>query len=84
MTVLERYPVLVWAGAALLGWVAGELIAGDPLVHGYIAERSAVIGWQPDVLEKMAGTAGAIIVVALGYWLRRRHPVTNEDVATSG
>jgi YjbE family integral membrane protein len=30
MAVLSRLPVLVWAGAALLGWIAGEVIATDP------------------------------------------------------
>jgi len=31
MLTLERFPFLVWAGAALLGWVAVDLIAEDPL-----------------------------------------------------
>ena len=31
MALLERFPVVVWAGAALLGWIAGEIIAKDPL-----------------------------------------------------
>jgi YjbE family integral membrane protein len=30
MALLAKLPVLVWAGAALLGWVAGEVIATDP------------------------------------------------------
>jgi len=30
MALLEKLPVLVWAGAALLGWIAGEVIATDP------------------------------------------------------
>ena len=33
MAVLDRLPILVWAGAALLGWIAGEVIATDPAVH---------------------------------------------------
>jgi len=33
MKVLERVPALVWAGAALLGWVAGEMAASDPLLE---------------------------------------------------
>lgn len=31
IALLERFPVIVWAGAGLLGWIAGEIIAGDPL-----------------------------------------------------
>jgi hypothetical protein len=30
MALLAKLPVLVWAGAALLGWIAGEVIATDP------------------------------------------------------
>jgi YjbE family integral membrane protein len=30
MALLEKLPVLVWAGAALLGWIAGEVMATDP------------------------------------------------------
>jgi YjbE family integral membrane protein len=33
MALLTRMPILVWAGAALLGWIAGEVIATDPAVH---------------------------------------------------
>ena len=32
MALLTRLPALVWAGAALLGWIAGEVIATDPAV----------------------------------------------------
>jgi YjbE family integral membrane protein len=33
MTVLDRFPILVWLGATLLGWIAGGVIATDPAVH---------------------------------------------------
>lgn len=32
MALLSKLPILVWAGAALLGWIAGEVIATDPAV----------------------------------------------------
>jgi YjbE family integral membrane protein len=32
MALLTRLPLLVWAGAALLGWIAGDVIATDPAV----------------------------------------------------
>ncbi|MBI3700700.1 MAG: TerC family protein [Afipia sp.] len=32
MALLDRLPILVWFGAALLGWIAGEVIATDPAV----------------------------------------------------
>ena len=40
MLVLDRFPVLVWLGAMLLGWIAGDVIASDlavaPLLHRLI------------------------------------------------
>jgi len=32
MLILDKYPVLVWLGAMLLGWIAGDVIASDPAV----------------------------------------------------
>jgi len=59
MMVLDRFPILVWLGATLLGWIAGDVIATDPVVHpilhrlldGQIAlhldATSAVFGVSP-------------------------------------
>jgi YjbE family integral membrane protein len=33
MMVLDRFPILVWLGATLLGWIAGDVIESDPAVH---------------------------------------------------
>jgi YjbE family integral membrane protein len=33
MLVLDRFPLLVWIGAMLLGWIAGDVIASDPAVQ---------------------------------------------------
>jgi YjbE family integral membrane protein len=33
MALLDRLPILVWLGAALLGWIAGDAIASDPVVQ---------------------------------------------------
>jgi YjbE family integral membrane protein len=33
MLVLDRFPVLVWLGATLLGWIAGDVIASDPALQ---------------------------------------------------
>jgi YjbE family integral membrane protein len=66
MMVLDRFPILVWAGAALLGWIAGELMLSDPAVTGYLGEAVA------HKYEMAAAAIGAIIVVAIGYLLSRR------------
>jgi predicted tellurium resistance membrane protein TerC len=63
MKVMERFPILVWAGAALLGWVAGEIIVKDPAVMGWIGADTA------ERLHYWIAGAGALLVVALGWLL---------------
>ncbi len=40
MSLLDRFPILVWAGAALLGWVAGDIMAKDPALERILTPRS--------------------------------------------
>ena len=37
---LDRFPVLILAGGALLGWVAGETAVSDPAIRGWIAAQA--------------------------------------------
>lgn len=62
LRLIERFPVLVWIGAALLGWIAGELIASDP---GFIR----LIGHDP---SDMLGAAIGAALVLLGLASIRR------------
>jgi YjbE family integral membrane protein len=78
MLLLERYPVLVWAGAGLLGWVAGDImIKDDALSQWFPAETIAAIRHFPitnAMSLNIAATAGAVFVIAMGYVIVRwRH-----------
>ena len=64
--ILERYPVLVWAGAGLLGWIAGGLIASDAFVHSHISQMPEWFG------EKLAPAIGAALVLAIAWLWRQR------------
>jgi YjbE family integral membrane protein len=71
MSLLTRFPILVWAGAGLLGWIAGELIARDPVIKDFLS--GFLTGGMYHAFEIAAGVAGIVIVVGLGWVLRRRH-----------
>ncbi|QDL97747.1 TerC family protein [Rhodopseudomonas palustris] len=55
LMVLEKLPVLVWAGAALLGWIAGQVIATDAAALPFVHKLDAPIGTQLDALFGMMG-----------------------------
>ena len=64
MALLDRFQILVWAGAALLGWIAGEVIATDPAVSGYV---TAALGEKfARQTEFAAAGAGVLLVIAAG------------------
>ena len=51
MALLTRFPILVWAGAALLGWIAGELMVEDPVSRPYFDALGAAYGYSHKALE---------------------------------
>jgi YjbE family integral membrane protein len=68
MALLDRFPILVWAGAALLGWIVGEVIATDPVVTAYLIHAyGAAIA---HTMEYASAAAGAVLVLIVGALLR--------------
>lgn len=65
LKALERFPLLVWAGAALLGWVSGEMMASDVIVSDYL---SNYIDHQ--ALERSLSAMGASGVVISAFVIK--------------
>lgn len=68
LRVMERFPILVTAGAGLLGWIAGELVLSDPTLQGLADEHNVMI-------HEGIPALGAALVIATGHLLaaqRRR------------
>jgi YjbE family integral membrane protein len=63
--IMERFPIIITAGAALLGWVAGDMAMSDPAINGWVDAHAS---W----LHTAGAVAGAIAVVAVGKWLAAR------------
>jgi YjbE family integral membrane protein len=84
LTLLTRFPILIWAGAALLGWIAGEMIVSDAAVLTWA--KTALPAWVVSVPVEVnplglgpanlphygAAALGAAIVIAVGSWLKSR------------
>ena len=65
LVLMERYPIIITIGAALLGWVAGEMAVSDPIIKTWIDTQAAWLHW-------LAPLAGAVGVVLIGKWLAGR------------
>ncbi|CAN7684564.1 TerC family protein [Variovorax sp. LjRoot290] len=62
--LMERFPIIIMLGAALIGWVGGETIVSDVALRGALAANP----W----LHYVGAAAGAFFVVAVGRWQQRR------------
>lgn len=78
MSLMDRFPIVIVLGAALIGWVAGDMTATDV----------AIESWLNDNLPapyRLLPAADAVLVVALGKWLaaraEARRPAPLEDLA---
>jgi len=63
--LMSRFQWIVWIGGGVLGWVAGEMIVKDKIVHVWIEPWASVLHWfMPGLL--------ALALTLLGWWLARR------------
>lgn len=69
LRLLDRFPVIILLGGALLGWIAGGLMVSDPAVVSYIPQTGAV--------RYGASALGAIAVVAVAKLLAARRKPTH-------
>ncbi|MGI9154601.1 MAG: TerC family protein, partial [Rubrivivax sp.] len=64
--LMGRFPIIITLGAALLGWVAGEMLVEDSWVSGWINSQAHFLHLAIPVLC----TVGVVIV---GKWMDARN-----------
>jgi YjbE family integral membrane protein len=74
MALLQRFPILVWAGGGLLGWVAGDIIGKDDALTRFVSTG------MMETVHLWAAAAGALFVIGVGYLLVRSRRAAHEDV----
>ncbi|MCK9510654.1 MAG: TerC family protein [Pigmentiphaga sp.] len=65
LKLIDRYPVVVTFGAALLGWIAGGMLVTDTMTVKYLGEPSKAVQYGTEVFF-------ALFVVVVGLWLASR------------
>ncbi|MCL4747282.1 MAG: TerC family protein [Burkholderiaceae bacterium] len=65
LKLIDRFPIVIAAGGALLGWIAGGMIVTDPAITSRAGAPSTVLYYG-------CAVAGAVLVVAIGEIIKRR------------
>jgi YjbE family integral membrane protein len=64
--LMNRYPWIIWLGGGILGYVAGEMILKDRVVHAWL-------GGVADTLHYPLPVGLAVTITVLGWWFAQGH-----------
>jgi len=67
LRLMERFPVIITAGAGLLGWLGGGLMISDKFLAGFAVMSGSAT-------PTIAAIVGAILVIAIGKFLAKPKP----------
>ena len=67
LKLMERFPIIITLGGALLGYIAGEMLVHDIAIAGWVKSHAE---WA--LTFKVAGIAGALLVIAIGKVIAAR------------
>lgn len=67
LTLMDRFPIVIVFGAALLGWIGGGMLADDVVLKPWTADFGSAAHYA-------AAIAGAALVVTIGKTIARRAP----------
>jgi YjbE family integral membrane protein len=74
MKLMERYPVFIMVGAALIGWVSGEMIISDPSIKEWVEANAHYLHW-------VAPAACAALVIVVGKAMEHLKRRKSADIA---
>lgn len=72
VALLTRFPILIWAGAALLGWISGELLATEPALAPVMNTLAQSLHLTPKGIARLFEVIGATLVLLAGWVIVNR------------
>jgi YjbE family integral membrane protein len=60
MAMLNYFPLIIWGGAAVLGWIAGDVIASDPIVVESTGPNAPIPHEKFRLFCSLLGSAGVL------------------------
>ncbi len=73
LRLMDRFPVIILGGGALLGWIALSMAISDPVVRPTLEAYEQWLSW-------VAPSCGALIVIVTGKWVAVRRPVASGKI----
>jgi predicted tellurium resistance membrane protein TerC len=61
---MDRYPIIIWLGAGLLGWVGAEMVIFDPFSFKTLTWLTTYMGEWTHIAIKIIGF---LLVISAAY-----------------
>jgi predicted tellurium resistance membrane protein TerC len=72
LKLIDRFPFVIYAGGALLGYVAGEMLVSEAIFKSLLEAQHALHWLVPSLC--------AVLVLVIGKWLATRMAATAKAV----
>ncbi len=72
MGLMSRFPVIVWLGGGLLGWVGAEMLASEPFLSSFLAPATEVFGGYAHLAFPTAGFVSVVATALVDKYLQKR------------
>lgn len=66
LRIMERFPIILYIGVAILAWTGGSMILADKKVHEWVAPMLHILEWVVPI-------ACVIIILGIGFIMKKRH-----------
>jgi YjbE family integral membrane protein len=80
MAVLNYVPAIAWAGAAMLGWIAGDVIATDAAVVQYASALGSAVHGHIRLTCSIVGVIATLLFAALLRARQAREVVSGQSL----
>ncbi len=74
MKLMDRFPIIIWLGAGLLGWVGAEMMITDPVLTDYITRVHTTLHDWTHLSYKIAGFCAVVFAVLAAKRMRKGAP----------
>ena len=73
LRLMDRFPMIIVGGGALLGWIALSMAIADPVVKPSLEPVQHWLSW-------LAPALGALTVIAIGWWAAAHKPTPERQI----
>lgn len=80
LKLIDRFPYIIYAGGALLGYVAGEMLVAEALTSAELSAGFAHMVETQHYLHWLVPAVCAVLVLAVGQWLAQSKVAAGKTV----